>query len=172
MSGRPDATGLARHLDGSRPGVSRPDPTPASTWGESAMSEPMASCIVVRGQLRRSNKVTALGVLLLLLGLFGAFPSGHADAAAPFSPGDIVVGIGSSPNGGPQGKLLHFSPAGVLLDTLLTTSGSFEETGACFDSSRNLYTTNFEANSVSKFGASGTLLQASFASFGNLASSF
>src|SRR5262249_21999048 len=50
--------------------------------------------------------------------------------------------------------------------TLLTGSDSFEETGACFDKAKNLYTTNFgstdPANRLSKFGPNGVLLQGSF----------
>src|SRR5262245_32604659 len=132
------------------------------------MADAMASSIVIQSGRRRSAGFTRFCILFLLLGLLGAISSAPARAddpvppPVPFSPGDLVIGIGSSPDGSGQGKLFHVSPSGAWLDTLLTTSGSFEETGACFDTSRNLYTTNFEANSMSKFESSGALLQASF----------
>src|SRR5215468_6936497 len=119
--------------------------------------------LVIRQLCRRSGGASRmLGLLLVMASIVWA-PLGAAHAAAPFNPGDLVVGLGSSPDGSSQGLLRHFSNAGTFLDTLLTTSGSFEETGACFDTSSNLYTTNFEADSITKFDANGNLLQAGLA---------
>jgi uncharacterized repeat protein (TIGR01451 family) len=128
------------------------------------MSGPGVQSAITR-QPRRgfARKSIRYGILLLLV-LLGWASGPPAQAAVPFSPGDLVVGLGSSPDGSSRGELRHFSPSGTLLDTLLTTSGSFEETGACFDAARNLYTTNFEANTMSKFGPDGARLQASFGS--------
>ncbi len=81
--------------------------------------------------------------------------SAHADGV-PFHNGDVLAGIG-------QGKIAHFSPTGTLLDTLDTTTGSSEDTGMCFDSAGNLYTTNFSSNNMSKFNPSGNLVAATFA---------
>ena len=81
--------------------------------------------------------------------------------ALPLSSGDVLVGLGSSAQ---LGAVRHFAPDGTLLETLVTTSGSFEETGMCVDPARTLYTTNFEANSMSTFDATGALSHASFGS--------
>ncbi len=112
-------------------------------------------------RLGLSPLVLGLGVLLVLALLPWSIPD-HAYAGPPFSPGDLVVGLGSSPDGSSRGELRHFSPNGTLLNTLLTLSGSYEETGACFDSHRRLYSTNFEANSVSKFHSGATLAVSGF----------
>ncbi|HEY2213740.1 MAG TPA: hypothetical protein VGH31_01700, partial [Acidimicrobiales bacterium] len=97
--------------------------------------------------------------LALVLGSCTAFalaPSAYADGVK-FNSGDVLAALGN-------GTIGHFSPSGTLLDTLNTTSGSSEETGMCFDSAGNLYVTNFEANSMSKFDSNGNLVAASFGS--------
>ncbi|HXJ81649.1 MAG TPA: MBG domain-containing protein, partial [Candidatus Methylomirabilis sp.] len=128
------------------------------------MSDPIASCFTTRRRRRPvADGALRHGLALLLVCLVSAWTS-PAQAQVPFSPGDLVIGLGSSPDGTPEGKLRHFAPDGTLLDTLLTTSGSFEETGPCFDAAHALYTTNFEANSMSKFAPSGALLLSSFGS--------
>ena len=80
----------------------------------------------------------------------------------PLSPGDVLVGLGSSAGPPGRGEVRHFAPDGTLLETLVTTSESAEETGMCLDAAHTLYTTNFEANSMSTFDATGALSQASF----------
>jgi sugar lactone lactonase YvrE len=103
-----------------------------------------------------------LAAVLFLLGALIFFPTQPAQAA-PLALGDVLVGLGSAPDGGiPRGEVRHFTPAGVLVQPLLTTSGSFEETGMCLDAAWNLYTTNFQANSMSQFASDGTLAVASF----------
>ena len=113
------------------------------------MRDSMASSPIInhapRGRLSGSRGL----VVLLILGLLTWAASRPASAGVPFAPGDLVVGLGSSLDGSSEGEVRHFSPAGNLLETLFTTSGSFEETGMCVDGAKNLYTTNFEGHSVS-----------------------
>ena len=95
-------------------------------------------------------------LLLLLVPLFLAFtvPLGMADGVA-FNKGDVFVGVGT-------GRVKHFTPLGVLLDTLDTTTGSSEDLGMAFDSAGNLYTTDSfgGVSKVSKFDSGGNLLDA------------
>jgi uncharacterized repeat protein (TIGR01451 family) len=86
--------------------------------------------------------------------------------AAPFVNGDVIAGFGQqgSPN---TSGLNQFSPNGTLKDTLNDQSGSSLTTGMCFDADRNLYVTNFDAGTVSKFDAQGNLIASSFASGSN-----
>jgi len=69
-----------------------------------------------------------------------------------YNVGDVFAGVGT-------GLIKHFSPTGVLLDTLNTGSGSSEDTGMCFDAAGNLRSTNFEANDMSLFDNMGNLTQ-------------
>src|SRR5262245_40141791 len=82
--------------------------------------------------------------LMLLIAVWSA-----AAPAEPLAVGDVLVGIGSSADGSGRGQVRQFAPDGTLRTTLDTTSGSFEETGMCMDATYTLYTTNFEANSMS-----------------------
>jgi DNA-binding beta-propeller fold protein YncE len=100
---------------------------------------------------RRTSAVVVLSVGLLLA---AAFPAG---AAVPFSVGDVFAAIGNS-------QVKHFSPTGTLLETLNDTSGTTFTAGMCFDTSGNLYVTNFDANSISKFDNTGTLVAAAYIS--------
>jgi hypothetical protein len=75
----------------------------------------------------------------------------RAHAVVPYAEGDIFAGVGS-------GQIKHFSPAGVLLETLDTTSGSAEDTGMCFDATGNLYATNWTAGNMTKFDNTGGLV--------------
>ena len=83
-------------------------------------------------------------------------------AVVPFNVGDVFAGVG-------RGKFNHFSPTGVLLETLsdgqVVGSGEDATTGMCFDPAGNMYGTNLDANSMSKFSNNGTLLAATFGSF-------
>ncbi len=89
---------------------------------------------------------------LLVAATMGAFVLGVQPAsAAPYSIGDVFAGVGN-------GHIKQFSPTGTLKKTLDTTSGSSEDTGMCFDSSGNLYSTNFEANDMTKFDDAGNVL--------------
>lgn len=71
--------------------------------------------------------------------------------ALAFAKGDVFAGVGA-------GKVKHFSSSGTLIETLDTTTGSGETTGMCFDKVGNLYSTNFDATSMSKFDVTGKLV--------------
>jgi hypothetical protein len=75
--------------------------------------------------------------------------------------GDVYVGVGN-------GRVAHYSNTGVLIETLNSTTGSTDTTGMCFDAAGNLYSTQFQANTISKFSPSGALLAANFGSGYNL----
>ncbi len=96
-----------------------------------------------------------LGGALLMAGFWLALAGTAKADGVPLQSGNVLVALG-------EGKIGDFTPTGTLLDTLDTTSGSSEETGMCFDGAGNLYTTNFEADTVSKFNAAGNLVQASW----------
>ena len=57
-----------------------------------------------------------------------------APTSAPYTVGDVFVGVGS-------GFVKHFSPAGVLLDTLNTLTGCNEDLGMAFTSTNHLLAT-------------------------------
>ena len=83
-------------------------------------------------------------------------------AVVPFNVGDVFAGVG-------RGKFNHFSPTGVLLETLDDTqavgSGEDATTGMCFDPAGNMFGTNLDKSTMSKFSNNGTLLAATFGSF-------
>ena len=85
-----------------------------------------------------------------------------AVAVVPFNVGDVFAGIGA-------GRFNHFSPTGTLLETLIDGQaigfGQDATTGMCFDPAGNMYGTNIDANSMSKFSNNGTLLAATFGTF-------
>jgi len=99
---------------------------------------------------------TAVSLLILASLLF---------AAVAFNVGDVFAGVG-------RGKFNHFSPTGTLLETLddgqAVGSGEDATTGMCFDPAGNMYGTNLDKNSMSKFSNNGTLLAATFGSFNSL----
>ena len=107
--------------------------------------------IPYRVTVRRSFLV--LSALILTSPLF---------AVVPFSVGDVFAGVG-------RGKFNHFSPTGTLLETLDDTqavgSGEDATTGMCFDPAGNMYGTNLDKSTMSKFSNNGTLLAATFGSF-------
>ena len=72
----------------------------------------------------------------------GAFP--NRIVTQPFNLRDVFAGVGN-------GIINQYNSGGALQETLNTTSGSQEETGMCFDASGNLYTTNLNDNTMSKF---------------------
>ena len=89
-----------------------------------------------------------------------------AGGGVPFSSGDVFAGIGN-------GRWNHFDPAGNLLATLddgqVESVGGFTPahatTGVCFDPAGDMYATNLDANSMSKFSNDGKLLAESLGSF-------
>jgi len=68
-----------------------------------------------------------------------------------YQSGDIFAGVGN-------GLIKEFKPDGTFVQTLDTTSGSFEQTGMCFDSVGNLRATSFEANSMTLFDNAGNVV--------------
>ena len=80
--------------------------------------------------------------VLGVVGLSVTIAVGAAQAAT-FTAGDVFASVGSS-------QVQQYSAAGVLKDTLTSGGGSFN-TGSAFDTSGNMYVTNFDANSVTKF---------------------
>ena len=82
-------------------------------------------------------------------------PKSDTGVHRAYTPGDVLVAIGNS-------EVLEFTPAGVLVQTLNDTSGAEYTTGMAFDSRGNLYVTNFDAGTVSKFDPNGNLVNAAF----------
>ncbi len=95
----------------------------------------------------RASRVAFTGAAIL-------FCAALASAAGViYSPGDVFAGVGG-------GQIKHFSPTGVLLDTLNTGCGSGDTLGMAWDQAGNLYaTTSFGCSAqVYKFDSSGNLL--------------
>jgi Big-like domain-containing protein len=100
--------------------------------------------------MRRSRFVLLLvAMALAIAAAFGA-PIASASGVA-YAVGDVFAGDSN-------GLIKHFSPTGVLLDTLNTQSNSFEDTGMCFGESGNLRSTNFTANNMTLFDNMGNVL--------------
>jgi Bacterial Ig-like domain (group 1) len=100
--------------------------------------------------MRRSRLLLAL--FALTVGVTSVFGISKASAAGvPYAVGDVFGGDSS-------GLIKHFSPTGVLLDTLNTTSGAAEQTGMCFGESGNLRSTNFSTNNMTLFDNMGNVL--------------
>lgn len=91
-------------------------------------------------------------VLLASSALIGLFPPPAAANHIPYAVGDVFAGVG-------RGMIKHFSPTGALIETLDTTSGSFEDTGMCFDAAGNLRSANFTANNMTLFDNKGAVVQ-------------
>jgi hypothetical protein len=100
-----------------------------------------------------------LMMLMCLIGL-NLTPQTAKASGVPYTVGDVFAGVG-------DGKIKHFSSSGVLLDTLDTTTGSLHTTGMAFDLPGNLYSTNWDANSMSKFDNQGNLLGPFGSGFGS-----
>ncbi len=76
-------------------------------------------------------------------------------SAASFAVGDVFAAVGNS-------QVKVFTPTGTLLTTLSDSSGATYTTGMVFDGSNNLYVTNFDTGTISKFDPTGALLNSSF----------
>ncbi|HLZ23951.1 MAG TPA: hypothetical protein VKQ30_17705 [Ktedonobacterales bacterium] len=94
-------------------------------------------------------------VAWMSLSVLGA-PAAHA-AGVTYSFGDVMVAETSD-------TIQHYNSSGTLLDTLHTTTGAAFDTGMCFDSSGNLFATNFGDNSITKFDNAGNVVSARFVS--------
>jgi hypothetical protein len=77
-------------------------------------------------------------------------------AASSYAVGDVFLGVS-------LGLVKEYTPSGTLVQTLNTGLGGFT-TGMGFDSSSNLYVTDFSTGNVSQFNNSGTLTNATFIS--------
>ena len=71
-------------------------------------------------------------------------------AMATFVTGEVFVGGGS-------GRVFVYSQTGTLVQTL-SSGFSSETTGMAFDGAGNLYSTNFQAQTVVKYDINGTKL--------------
>jgi hypothetical protein len=102
-------------------------------------------------------KRTLAALLACGLSIALVAPAQAADAdGIPLAPGDVLAGTGA-------GQVKHFSPGGKPLDTLDTTTGSNFTTGMCFNSSGDLFVTNFSSSTISEFDRGGNLLKATWA---------
>jgi hypothetical protein len=73
-----------------------------------------------------------------------------AQAGSTYVLGDVFAAVGN-------GTVLEFTPSGALVQTLNTGLGGFT-TGMAFDSSSNLYVTNFSVGSITKFDNMGNIV--------------
>jgi len=77
--------------------------------------------------------------------------------AASLAVGDLLVG-------GENGRIYHYDADGTSIDVWDTkseqtfNSGLAEEGGMCFDASLDVYSTNFDASSMTEFDSTGTIL--------------
>ena len=94
---------------------------------------------------------------LLLIGVVALWASNFqpAHAGGGFARGDVAAGVGN-------GLIRVFDANGNLLVTLDNTTGSYQQTGMCFDPNGDFYSTDFGTSQMSKFDGGGTLVQASW----------
>lgn len=100
---------------------------------------------------------TLFTVLLLLLANLAL--ANIALAGTPYQNGDVFAAVGG-------GLVDEFTPTGTLIQVLNDGTGSTFTTGMAFDSSGNLYVTNFGGNGTSKFDNSGNLIAPTFLATG------
>jgi hypothetical protein len=75
--------------------------------------------------------------------------------AGDFKVGDVFVAIGN-------GQVQEFTPAGVFVQTLDDLTHSTYTAGMAFDTSGQLYVTNFSIGTISQFNFDGSLKNGSF----------
>jgi hypothetical protein len=97
-----------------------------------------------------------LGLGALFIALAFGLAAHPARAAVP-TKGDVYAAIGN-------GRVAHYTNTGTLVETLNSTTGSLEGGGMCFDASANLFSTQFQSNTMSKFSPGGSLIAAQFGS--------
>ncbi|HKT33273.1 MAG TPA: PEP-CTERM sorting domain-containing protein [Nitrospira sp.] len=78
--------------------------------------------------------------LFVVLGFAACFAVGSAQAAT-YTAGDVFASVGG-------GEVLQYSSSGVLKDTLTYSGAGSFNTGSAFDSSGNLYVTDFSTSKV------------------------
>src|SRR5437660_682490 len=97
---------------------------------------------------QRNQRLRSAGLLVLFLSfLMSAAAEGQG---VPYKLGDIFVSVSS-------GQVQHRDGTGNLLEILNTRQGA-ATTGMAFDSLGNLYVTDFDAGTVSKFDSQGALI--------------
>jgi uncharacterized repeat protein (TIGR01451 family) len=108
---------------------------------------------LVASEARERTVVGVAGVRLLLLAIVAGLAAlAFTQAASSFTNGHVFVSVSN-------GLVNEYLPDGTFVGTLDTTKGSGVFTsGLGFDTSGNLYVTDFNANDVSKFDPAGTLL--------------
>jgi hypothetical protein len=86
--------------------------------------------------------------LVGLTGIGASLVSMPGASAAPFIEGDVFVAVS-------DGLVQQYAPNGTLKDTLVSTESGGFTTGMAFDTSDQLYVTNFGANTVSVLDTDG-----------------
>ncbi|MBN2003167.1 MAG: hypothetical protein JXA21_07395 [Anaerolineae bacterium] len=97
--------------------------------------------------------------ILLLCVMYAFLPHLTLAQETVFQKGDVVAAIGN-------GQVNWYRPDGTLVKVLDTGLGG-ATTGMAFDNAGSLYVTNFDADTVSHFDASGNLLGSFGGPYGN-----
>jgi hypothetical protein len=104
------------------------------------------------GKTMKKNAIKLLVSLPMFAGLMvGLCSQAHA---VTFAKGDVFAAIGN-------GMVSEYTPTGTLVQTLNTGLGGLT-TGMAFDSSGNLYVTDFDVGKISKFDKNGNQVNGSF----------
>jgi hypothetical protein len=103
-----------------------------------------------KDHFRLAQRVAVAGIVACSLFTVSTAAANHI----AYSQGDVFAGVGN-------GVVAHYSSTGTLREVLNTTSGPTSPpgsmTGMCFDSSGNLYTTDYDAFDMAKFNNLGGL---------------
>src|SRR5437870_1491974 len=92
------------------------------------------------------HKVLLAGTLMVCAELL---TTSHAGAnGVPFQTGDVLAAVG-------HGKINHFTPTGLVLDTLDTNTNSLQDAGMAFDAAGSLFATMYDDDTVYRFDSSG-----------------
>jgi hypothetical protein len=103
---------------------------------------------------RRLTGAGLIGAVIALATFVLASTAQPVHAVVP-NTGELYVGLDF-------GTIGHYTNTGVLIETLDSTHATTKSTGMCFDGSGNLFSTQIQANTVSKFNPGGSLLAANF----------
>src|SRR5665213_560489 len=97
--------------------------------------------------MRHAVRVVIATLLMTLSGSLWVAPT---MASAAFTPGNILASVG-------EGLVKEFTPEGVLVNTYNTGTNSIT-TGTVFDSSGDLFVTDFNGDAVTEFSPAGALV--------------